>query len=203
VETAIWDRERGRENELALHNAEQAVDEWAARGFTLPPGALAMRVRQANQDAINKTATQSRDRAIENARINIESVRFAVGQAIQLRLGAVQAAFNYIRTWFLVPQTAIEKAKALTDARLRFYASTSAYYNALIGAAQAKITAQAHNQGAAVSENRTFGQVAAASVESRTGAALSAAQAMGMCAAGALASINTLANVGHNTAAQE
>jgi hypothetical protein len=197
VEAQIWDRARSREVELAMENTDLAVNEWAGRGFSLPTGALANRVQKVNQDAIDKAATVSRDIAIKNIEIQIENIRFAVTKAVELRLGAVRAATDYIKAWFLVPQTGIDYAKALTDARYRYYNAMQAYYGAVVAGAGLTVEVQKANQSKAVQENKTFADLVASLTASRASAATAVATSLARAAAAAVGATNSLANYGY------
>jgi len=192
----IGTRARQREEEQLERTVQDAQEEWANRGFSLPPGTLTAMVNRARVEANNKISTVSRDQAIKNIEIQIENIRFAIEQSIKLRLGAVQAAADYIETWFLAPQTAIEKAKALTESRYRFYANTAAYYNAIISAAELKLKADMHNSQMVMNDNSNFVELITRNSQARVSAAVGSAEAMGKAAAAALGALNTLANLG-------
>lgn len=84
IETALWERARQRDATAADQAIAEAYSDFAARGFTLPPGALLKRidgVRQAKQDNASQT---SRDIAIESAKLRIDGVKFAIGQMVAL-----------------------------------------------------------------------------------------------------------------------
>lgn len=203
IDQQIWDRARSRENELFLQNVDTATAEWAARGYALPGGALTARVQQAQQDAIDKAATISRDRAIKNIEIQIENIRFAIEQAVKLRLGALQLAVDYVKAYLRPVELSIEYAKSLTDAHYRYFGAMSDYYRAVIGAAALTIEVQKANQGAAVASNESFAKLVASITASRAGAAASAAAALGRAAAAALGALNSVADIGHLTTKQE
>jgi hypothetical protein len=198
VEQQIWDRARSRELELANQNVDNATNEWAARGFALPPGALINRVQQAQQDYIDKAATVSRDTAIKNIEIQVENVRFAIGEAVKLRLGAVAAAVDYIKAYFLPVQTAQEYATRLTDAHYRYYNAMQSYYAAIIGAAQLTLEAQKTNVSARIEDNKAFVALTTSLTNSRVMAAAHACNALGTASAASMGSNNTLGNVGSN-----
>lgn len=201
VEQQIWDRARSREVELARVNSDNAINEWAARGFALPPGALVNRVQAAQQDAIDKAATISRDVAIKNIEIQIENIRFAVEQAIKLRLGAIQAAVDYVKAYFLPTQLAIDYAKSLADAHYRYYNAMDGYYAAVIGAARLQLDARKANQDKDTTIASVFGKLVEGLTNARVMAAVQTTQGLGAAAAAALGSMNSVANIGHNTAA--
>lgn len=199
IERQIWDRARSREEEQVEKAADDAANEWAGRGFSIPPGALVGAVNKARSDANSKISTLSRDTAIKNIEIEIENIRFAVEQGVKLRLGAIQSAVDYVKAWFLVPQTAIDKARALTETRYKFYANTAAYYNAIISAAELQLKADIHNAEMRTRNNTNFVDLVTRNSQARVSAAVGSAEAMGKAAAAALGALNTLANLGNVT----
>ena len=203
IEQQIWDRVRDRESIQAKQNIDNATHEWAGRGFTLPQGALVARVQAAQQDQIDKVSQAERDHAIKAMEIEIENIRFAVEQAVKLRLGAVAALVDYIKAYFLPQQAAMDYAKGVTDAHYRYYESMRAYYSAVVAFQGLIIDVRKANLSKAVTENQTFANLVASTTQSRAQAAAAAAAHLGRAAAGALGAINTLANLGHNTSASE
>jgi hypothetical protein len=86
---SIWERAREREDLTAVKAREEVDTVFASRGFSLPPGAQVKRVDaiiQGNQDAAN---TLSRDQAIEEAKLEVENVRFAVTEGIRLEIALI------------------------------------------------------------------------------------------------------------------
>lgn len=84
VEQALWDRGRSREAALLYRARENAARGFAARGFSLPPGALVELITQADQLAIDKAASLSREQVIEHAELEQRNFQFAFGQAVAL-----------------------------------------------------------------------------------------------------------------------
>lgn len=189
IETAIWDRARGREIVEARRLEQEAVSQFAARGFILPPGALAGRILEIQQDATNKSVTISRDRAIKSAEIEIENIRFAIEQGLKVRLAVIAGIGDYIRAWFKPADNAVEYAKALVNAKEKLWNEASAYYRALVAEAEMKLRAQeitANSRDRMVAlDVQSYSQF----VQGQTNAALSVAQMLGQAAAGALNAI--------------
>lgn len=202
IENQIYDRARAAEDELLQKSIADATDEWASRGFSIPPGILAQMVDRARVAGNNKVSTIAREIAIKQIELEIQNIRFAVEQGINMRVQAAAAAANYIRAWFLGPQTAVEKAKALTEARFRFFQTSSAYYSAIIGAADLKFRSQVYNSEKVDKDNTNFVNLITGNATARVNAAVGSAEAMGKAAAAALGALNTLGNVGHVTTTQ-
>jgi hypothetical protein len=199
IEDAIYDRGQSRELKTLAMKQDDIVSSWAARGFSLPAGALQSQLDAVYDETSDKLSTLSRDVLIKNKEIEIENVRFAIEQGNRLRIDGLNAAVNYVRAWFLVPQTAVEKARALMNMRLQFYQAINAYYNALVSKYQIIAEYAKANLQAAVSTNNAVAVYSAEQLKARVAAAVGSADALGRIAASAFGALNTLANLGDVT----
>ncbi|MGH8566540.1 MAG: hypothetical protein ACREXU_00615 [Gammaproteobacteria bacterium] len=201
VENALWQRSREREILDARRAEDEAVSGFAARGWALPGGVLIDAVLRVQQVLSDKVSTHSRDVMVKQAEIEIENIRFAVDQGVKLRLGVISALVDFLRTWASMKELAIEKAKALLDAKTRLYQSVAAYYGAIIEAARLVLDYDKLQIDSFVGTQEISADRAIARVEAQVNAAIKAAEAMGAMAAAALGSQNTLAEVAHQTTA--
>ena len=199
VENAIWQRSREREVLDARRAEDEAVSGWAARGWAFHGGVLIDAIQRVQQVASDKISTHSRDVMIKQAEIEIENIKFAVEQGVKLRLGVIAALTDFLRAWASMKELAIEKAKALVDAKTRLYQSVAAYYGAIIDAAGLVLEYDKTRVDSAIRQQDIFARAASARDESAVHAALGAADAMGAMASAALGSQNTLAEVAHQT----
>jgi hypothetical protein len=119
---ALWEKARGREDKTAAKAIAEVTDEWASRGFSLPGGVLDKNiqgVRQDNQDASNQL---SRDIAIEQAKMEVENMRFAVSQGIAFE-------GQYLNLHMQEMQLAYETAKYTVEAAISVYNAQISAYN--------------------------------------------------------------------------
>lgn len=82
VAQGLRDRAFAAEDRQAAQAETEALTDWQARGFTLPSGALESKlaaVRQLNRD---KKAQLNRDLWLEEAKLEIENLRYAIQQGI-------------------------------------------------------------------------------------------------------------------------
>lgn len=82
VAQALRDRAFAAEDRQATQAEAEALTDWQARGFTLPGGALEAKlatIRTLNRD---KKAQLNRDLWLEEAKLEIENLRFAIQQGI-------------------------------------------------------------------------------------------------------------------------
>lgn len=199
VEAQIWERDRARLARDSARREDDAVNEWAERGYSLPGGALVGIQEDIAQDLSDKTAQASRDVAIKQIDVQIENTKFAVEHSISLRQIALTAANDYLRCFLQLEATAVQYADGLVDARLKLYDATTGYYNALIGAQRLVYEWGRDQTTSFVAQQQNVVQLTNSNTNARVNAAISAAQAIGSIAASALAAQNTLAHVGNVT----
>ena len=84
VEDALFGRARDRLTAETNVAVQEAVESWAARGFTMPPGMLAAQADAIRAKAQLQAAELNRDIMVEAAKWEIENIRFAVQQGMAL-----------------------------------------------------------------------------------------------------------------------
>lgn len=83
VAALLRDRAFAAEDQQAFQAEATTVGEWLSRGFTLPGGALTAQVNQIRQQNRDKKAELNRNLWIEEAKFEIENLRFAITSGIQ------------------------------------------------------------------------------------------------------------------------
>jgi hypothetical protein len=83
-ERRLWDRARERELLNTATKLQEVARITAARGFTLPPGALYALEQEAQQSALEKNSSLSRDIAIKRGDMYVENRRFIIQEARQM-----------------------------------------------------------------------------------------------------------------------
>mgnify|MGYP000676898213 CR=1 FL=1 len=126
VEAAIWDRARSREAESANANVAEVMRTAETRGFSLPSGALAAQLRDAQRTFYGKSAELSRDIAIKQAELEQANVKHALEQGVALEARLIDYANQ-------IEQRTFEAARALAD-------NAIAIYNALVEGYKANLT---------------------------------------------------------------
>lgn len=84
VEQGLRERAFAAEDQTAGQAERQALDDWLARGFTLPAGPLNAQIMVLRTQAWDKKTTLNRDIWLESAKLEIENLRFALQQGIAL-----------------------------------------------------------------------------------------------------------------------
>lgn len=123
IEQQFYDRAANRETEAGRKAKQQAADEFAARGFSLPPGALSRRMQEINQDVANKQSTLSREVYINQAERALQQLQFALTTALQ----SEGLLMNYSNS---VAQRAFDAQRAIMDASIAIFNANVAAYNA-------------------------------------------------------------------------
>jgi len=107
-EEGLWMRAVDRE----VRNSERAIQEAnraaAARGFSLPPGALFAQMESVRQDTMEKNSSVQRDIALKRADLYVQNRQFTIQETRQVE----QMLLNY---WAGVQERALQAAKALVE----------------------------------------------------------------------------------------
>jgi hypothetical protein len=132
VEDQLWQRDRDRVLKDAARAEDEQITAWSARGFPLPPGALAHSLLMIQRDSMDKIGESSRAQAAKVFETEIENVRLAVDKAISLRTQAISSASEYIRTLVLGPQVGAQLASTLLDAEAKVAGIATDFYRAQV-----------------------------------------------------------------------
>jgi hypothetical protein len=190
VERQIWQRDRDRVSVESFSATEQAVNQWAARGYPMPPGAAAATITALAQRRTEQVAAVSRDAAIKAFETEIENIRFAIAQAIDYRTKAIAAAGDYVRALAAAPDIASKMSTQSADAQARLISAVAGYYNARTGAAELTAKVDMYNADNAVKAALANQNSDAEYTKLRVDAAVAAANSIGQQAAAALNGLN-------------
>jgi hypothetical protein len=108
VERAIWERDRNRLDIIAAKSIAEATDEYAAKGFSLPPGMLLARISEVRRDNDGKVSQLSRDQAIDQAKRAQDNVQFAIKTGAELEATFVQIFLQNTQHNFDIAKYAVE-----------------------------------------------------------------------------------------------
>jgi len=126
-EQALFERARDRETELALSEIDEVRRSFAARGFPLPPGQLALMEQRAHQSLQNKMSSVSREIALKRADLYVQNRQFAIEQS----KGVEQIVIGFHNS---IQERALNAAKATLDAAIAIYKAQLDRYNARLEA---------------------------------------------------------------------
>jgi len=104
IEEALVARGRDREDRLVRQQEQQAMDEWAGRGYTAPPGMLVKRIDDIREEGLLKKLSLQRDVVIKAMDEELANIRLGVQQGIvaeqifvTIHLAAVDRMFQVQR----------------------------------------------------------------------------------------------------------
>lgn len=123
VEQALFDRARVREDQVAHKAADDAANEFSARGFELPPGMLVKQVNAAIEQNRLRASDLAREILTKSAEWEIENLRNAVQQGIALET-VLLGSFNDMAN------RGFEAAKLRLQADLDLFNATVSLFNA-------------------------------------------------------------------------
>lgn len=128
VEDALFSRARERDSAETSRAVQEAVDTWAARGFTMPPGMLAKQAGVVREQGRLKAAELNRDIMAQAAQWQIENIRFAVQQGMALEQLTSNIFDNAVKRLFEVARFQAEAQINVFNAQISlFNAQNSAY----------------------------------------------------------------------------
>jgi len=150
VEDMIWQRDRDRVIADGARVESQTLNEFASRGYDLPPGVMAHRIVESRFNQTSKLQESSRDAAIKQAEMEVENLRFAVEQAIKSRMAAMGAAADYIKALMGGVDAAAKVASINSDAKARMMAATADLYRARLARDELAMKIPMANQDASI-----------------------------------------------------
>lgn len=151
VEDAIYARAQAKNDVEAKRVQDAAFADNAARGFTLPGGALMSALARARQDAANNNAKQATDIAVAQAEMEQKNLQFAVTTSAGLRTAMLNATLSYMQNLSTLNGQAMEYAKTVLSSIIEMY-------NTSVKAFSVKL--DAYRAEAAVYETRLKGALA-------------------------------------------
>ena len=162
VEDALFARARERDSAETQRAVQEAVDTWAARNFTMPPGMLAKQVNVVREQGRMKAAELNRDVMVEAAKWEIENIRFAVQQGMALEQLTMNLYDNTCKRLFEVAKFQAEAQINVFNAQVSLFNAQNAAFQTLaqvfrtrLDGALAKLTAYK----AAVDAQVALGQI--------------------------------------------
>lgn len=121
VESALWARAADRTNADYQRLRDTAYGDAAARGFTMPGGAVLSAVTQARQAAADANARAALDIAIKQAELEQQNLQFAVTQSMQLRQIVLGASQQWASTLVQLNGQALQFATGVMQAGIELY----------------------------------------------------------------------------------
>lgn len=130
VEDAIYERSRSKQDAEARRVRDHAFADAAARGFTLPTGAMMSASQQARQAGADNNAASAREIVVMQAEIEQKNLQFAVSTSASLRTSAINAALGYLNSVVALNGQAAAYASSMVNALVETYNATVRAYSA-------------------------------------------------------------------------
>lgn len=121
AENAIYERSKGKANAEALRVRDQALNDAATRGFTMPGGALLSAVQQARQGGADNNARAAAEIVAMQAEMEQKNLQFAVTTSTSLRTTMLNAALAYMQNVTAINGQALDYAKSVLNAIIETY----------------------------------------------------------------------------------
>jgi hypothetical protein len=113
IQELMFNKAGEREDQISVQAIEEVLNDYAGRGYTLPPGLMQKRVSAIRFDRNLKKQGISRDILIKTMEAEIENLRFAVTAGIQAEELFVRIFLAAVERAFLVARLAVEFALQL------------------------------------------------------------------------------------------
>lgn len=151
VENAIYERARAKNDAEARRAADAAWAETAARGFTIPGGAVTAGLRRARQAAADLNAAAARDIVVMQAEMEQKNLQFALSTSMALRQAILSAALNYHQNLIGINGQALEYAKTVVANAVEVYNIQVRAFGVRLDAFRAEVAAFDARRQAAMS----------------------------------------------------
>jgi hypothetical protein len=132
----VWHEARDRAARTRRSEVRGIEQDFQARGFTLPPGAMVDAMTQARIRESDTVLEVNREQAIKDADIKLDLLKFAEEQALNYKLGVMNAMARLYVEWFRAPDRDVERARVRAQAYSAMYSALSTYYNVEVAFAQ-------------------------------------------------------------------
>lgn len=159
IRDQMLEDERSRITNEAARATTQVLDDFAARGFPLPPGAAAAATVDISTKALEEVNKAARAIVVKNFEMSYEKVKFAISASLEARKEALGSAVQYIGALASAPDTASKALNLGYDAQSKLISSVSQFYSARTSATELSLKALQFNasqtQGADIKNAET------------------------------------------------
>lgn len=125
----VWHRARDRAYRTATSEQRTLAAAFSARGFGLPPGAMADAIAQSEQRATAAALEVNREQAVKDAEIKADLLKHAVSTAAQLKQGILNTSAEFFRNYYSAHGLGNETARIRAAAYQSYYGALASYYN--------------------------------------------------------------------------
>lgn len=131
VEDALFSRARERDSVETERAVQEAIDTWASRNFSMPPGMLTKQAEVIREQGRLKAAETNRDILVQAAQWEIENLRFAVGQGMALEQLTTNLHENLAKRLFEVARFQAESQISVFNAQISLFNAQNGAFETL------------------------------------------------------------------------
>lgn len=131
IEDALFSRARERDRAETERDVQAAVDTWASRNFSMPPGMLVKQANVIREQGRLKAAELNRDILAQAATWEIENLRFAVQQGMALEQLTTNLYTNMAGRLFEVAKFQAESQINVFNAQVSLFNAQNAAFETL------------------------------------------------------------------------
>ena len=121
VENAIYERARSKNNAESLRVRDAALSDAAARGFTMPTGALMSAMQLARQSGADNNARAASEIVVMQAEMEQKNLQFAVTTSASMRTALLNTTMMYMQNLTSINSQALDYAKTVLNAVIETY----------------------------------------------------------------------------------
>lgn len=142
VEGAIWNQAKLRTESENARIHDEALNFWAARGWTIPPGALDGRLYEVSVEQGRALADVNEKILIEQARLAQEMEKFIVQAGLQYEKQVMDYSNEVQNRAFQAARAAVEMALTVFQAKVVWYNAQVEAYRGMVAAYEVRVRAE-------------------------------------------------------------
>lgn len=132
MQEIFWSRARDQVLRQAQAWDDEITNEWAGRGFQLPPGVLVNQKQLKSQEYNHKIAELAAQAAQEALKIQVDGIKFAADIAERLKTGLLNSMNAYIDANMRVLSGEMNHNVSSLQANTQLFNAINAYYDTLV-----------------------------------------------------------------------
>lgn len=199
MQELIWERAKGQTQREAARVEDEAVSQWASRGFSLPGGVVVKQTQMIQQELFFANAALAAQQAIKALDLQVDAVKFAAETGTKLRLGLISGLTELISAYSRLPQAASDYASAVANARRSAYGAISEYYRTVLAGSEMTLKAGMANADNALKHLQTVAQYQGQFGANQVHARVAAVDTFAKTASAALSGLNGVASTVNQT----
>ena len=141
VETALFNRARERTSREIERSVQEAITEWASRGFSMPQGMLAKQVSDIRDNGKLAIADLNRDILIQSFDKQLEHIRFLTEQGMALEKMKQDMWLAYVSNTMELVKFQIDSKISVLNAQISIFNAQNSAFESLITVYKTKIEA--------------------------------------------------------------